>query len=159
MEKAIKKYISHYSSPIGLIEIKADEEAVYSIKLVAKKEQKINCNFVIEQAIEQLQKYFSKELTEFNFPIAFKKGTFFQQQVWSAVNKVCYGATKTYHEIANEINNSKAVRAVGSAINKNPLAIVIPCHRIVNKNHKIINYAYGQEKKLLLLNLEKLNNQ
>ena len=83
------------------------------------------------------------------------RGTVFQQQVWKALCDIPYGETRSYKQIAEAIGNPKAVRAVGMANNRNPLIIVVPCHRVVGANGKLVGYAAGIEKKEFLLKLEK----
>ena len=86
------------------------------------------------------------------------KGTEFQQKVWKALQEIPYGETRTYGEIAAAIGNPKAARAVGMANNKNPIGIIIPCHRVVGANGKLVGYAGGMEKKEFLLELERNNS-
>ena len=83
------------------------------------------------------------------------KGTAFQQNVWRALLEIPYGETRSYKQIAEAIGNPKAVRAVGMANNRNPLLVVVPCHRVIGANGKLIGYAAGIEKKEFLLRLEK----
>ncbi|MBR2062235.1 MAG: methylated-DNA--[Anaerotignum sp.] len=83
------------------------------------------------------------------------KGTEFQQKVWKALTEIPYGETRTYGEIAAAVGNPKAARAVGMANNKNPIGIIIPCHRVVGANGKLVGYAGGMEKKAFLLELER----
>lgn len=101
----------------------------------------------------QLLAYFAGELTQFEFPLA-PKGTAFQQEVWQALLKIPYGQTRSYQQQAVEIQRPKAVRAVGHANGRNPLAIIIPCHRILGSNGKLTGYAGGLERKAALLQLE-----
>ena len=82
------------------------------------------------------------------------KGTDFQKQVWQALLKIPFGETRSYKQIAEAIGNPKAVRAVGMANNKNPLLIVVPCHRVIGTNGKLVGYAVGLDKKEYLLRLE-----
>ena len=108
---------------------------------------------VIKEAFRQLSEYFSGNRKTFNLPMLLK-GTDFQKQVWQALLKIPFGETRSYKQIAEAIGNPKAVRAVGMANNKNPLLIVVPCHRVIGANGKLVGYAVGLDKKEYLLRLE-----
>ena len=108
---------------------------------------------VIKEAFRQLSEYFSGNRKTFNLPLLLK-GTDFQKQVWQALLKIPFGETRSYKQIAEAIGNPKAVRAVGMANNKNPLLIVVPCHRVIGANGKLVGYAVGLDKKEYLLRLE-----
>ena len=109
---------------------------------------------VLETAYTQLMEYFNGERTEFDVPMQ-TEGTDFQEQVWEALRTIPYGETRSYKEIAIQIGNEKASRAVGMANNHNPLAIFIPCHRVIGSDGGITGYAGGEEIKVKLLELEK----
>ncbi|GAB4168360.1 MAG: methylated-DNA--[protein]-cysteine S-methyltransferase [Calditrichia bacterium] len=106
---------------------------------------------------KQLSDYFRKKLTEFDIPYKFIQGTPFQRKVWEALSEIPYGEVVSYQHIAKKIGNPGAFRAVGNANNKNPIPIVIPCHRVVNTNNYLGGYAPGPDYKIKLLNLEGLN--
>ena len=110
-------------------------------------------NEITDEACRQLKAYFEGELREFDLPLA-PKGTVFQNQVWRALQQVKYGETASYLDIAKAIGNPKAVRAVGMANGRNPIAIVVPCHRIIGSNKSLTGYAGGLPRKQYLLNLE-----
>lgn len=110
-------------------------------------------NDITQEACEQLSAYFEKRLTQFDLPLA-AKGTAFQQKVWHALMQIPYGDTASYLDIANIIGNPKGVRAVGMANGKNPIAIVVPCHRVIGSNKTLTGYAGGLPRKQFLLNLE-----
>lgn len=116
-----------------------------------------NPNKMTKLCKKQLEEYYSGNRMIFELPMNLK-GTEFQQKVWKELCKIPYGKTITYKEIARNIGNEKAVRAVGTAIGKNPIAIVIPCHRVIGSNGSLTGYAYGIDKKEQLLNLEKRKN-
>lgn len=103
---------------------------------------------------EQLTAYFAGELREFDVPLAVA-GTPFQQAVWSALREVPYGTTCTYGDLAAAIGRPTAVRAVGAANGRNPVCIVVPCHRVVGSGGSLTGYAGGVERKQLLLALER----
>lgn len=109
---------------------------------------------VLEAAIEQLEAYFAGRLHEFDLPLA-PEGTDFQQRVWKALTEVPYGATVSYSHIANRIGSPGAVRAVGAANGSNPVAIVVPCHRVIGANGSLTGYAGGIWRKERLLALER----
>ncbi|QBK26132.1 methylated-DNA--[protein]-cysteine S-methyltransferase [Ureibacillus thermophilus] len=103
--------------------------------------------------ITQLKEYLNGERQEFTLPFDIQ-GTPFQQKVWKALCEIPFGKTATYSEVANRINQPKAVRAVGGAIGRNPLSIVIPCHRVLGKNGRLTGYSGGLDVKMRLLDLE-----
>ena len=109
---------------------------------------------LIQEAHRQLTEYLKGERKSFDLPILIK-GTTFQQQVWKALLEIPYGETRSYKQIAEAIGNPKAVRAVGMANNRNPLLIVVPCHRVIGANGKLVGYGAGIEMKEFLLRLEK----
>lgn len=112
-------------------------------------------NTALENAIkQQLKQYFEGSLTTFTIPIDLQ-GTPFQKQVWQEIAKIPYGSVITYKDIANNIGKEKASRAVGGACNKNPIPIIIPCHRVIGSNGQLTGYNGGIEIKEYLLSLEK----
>ena len=113
----------------------------------------IENNDVLQNYSEQIIEFLEGDRQQFSIPMDFK-GTQFQQEVWNALNNIQYGETKTYKDIADMINNPKAVRAVGSAIGKNPLLILIPCHRVIGKNGTLTGYRGGLDMKKMLLKME-----
>ena len=108
---------------------------------------------VINEVKQQLQEYFSGERTEFNVPMTLH-GTTFQVNVWNALINIGYGETKSYKQIADVIQNPKAIRAVGQANRRNKIPIIIPCHRVIGQNKSLVGYAGSQthyKEKLLKL--------
>ena len=108
---------------------------------------------LIREAYRQLCAYFDGKLFDFALPLA-PKGTDFQQSVWRALREIPYGETASYKDIAVKVGNPSASRAVGMANNRNPIAIVIPCHRVIGSNGQLVGYRSGLENKRLLLELE-----
>ncbi len=106
-----------------------------------------------KKALCELKEYFEGSLTEFTLPLA-PEGTEFQKRVWRALCTIPYGETRSYGEIAKLIGNPKACRAVGGANNKNPIMIVIPCHRVIGADGSLVGYAGGTDIKKRLLELE-----
>jgi len=111
---------------------------------------------LIKKAIKQLNEYFDGKRQTFDFATN-AKGTEFQKRVWLALQNIPYGELYSYKQIAEIIGNPKASRAVGMANNKNSLPIVIPCHRVVGSNGKLVGYAYGLDMKKCLIDIEKAN--
>lgn len=108
---------------------------------------------LLETAARQLEEYFQGKRTEFSLPLS-PKGSAFQQKVWNALCTIPYGETRSYKQIAEQIGSPKACRAVGMANNRNPIMIVIPCHRVIGTNGSLTGYAGGMEMKEKLLALE-----
>ena len=109
---------------------------------------------MIKEASRQLNEYFNGERKVFDLPLDLT-GTSFQTKVWQELLKIPYGETKSYKDVAIAINNPKACRAVGMANNKNRIMVVVPCHRIIGSNKKLVGYVGGLKLKEQLLNLEK----
>lgn len=106
-----------------------------------------------EQAEAELREYFDRRRTEFTIPLAME-GTSFQKDVWRRLCAIPFGKTRTYGQIAEEIGNPKAVRAVGLANGRNPISIVVPCHRVIGSDGSLTGYGGGLERKKFLLDLE-----
>ena len=111
---------------------------------------------VLLQAVSQLQQYFAGERRVFDLPLDLGGGTDFQQKVWAALRDVATGTTVSYGTISQRIGKPQAVRAVGAAIGRNPLSIVVPCHRVVGAHGALTGYAGGLDRKIALLDLERL---
>lgn len=106
-----------------------------------------------EQAASELQEYFEQSRTEFTLPLA-PQGTDFQQSVWKQLRGIPYGETRTYAQLADAIGNRAAIRAVGLANGRNPISIVVPCHRVIGSDGSLTGYAGGLDRKRFLLELE-----
>ncbi|RBW69380.1 methylated-DNA--[protein]-cysteine S-methyltransferase [Bacillus taeanensis] len=136
------------------------EETLPSIKAWAKKHfLKIevgNDETILQDVYSQLNEYFIGEREQFDIPIDLY-GTPFQQKVWNSLRSIEYAETNSYKEVAQAIGAPKAVRAIGSANNKNPVPIIIPCHRVIGSNGALVGYGGGLSKKEYLLQLEKNN--
>ena len=144
---------SYYKSPIGILEIICENNKLVSLKLVDYCEKSnIETDF-IKDIKNQLDEYFLGKRTIFNIKIN-PAGTDFQKLVWKELQNIPYGKTKSYSEIAAAAGNKNAQRAIGNACNKNPIMIIIPCHRVVSKNNNLGGYAYGSKIKQKLLNIE-----
>lgn len=106
-----------------------------------------------KKAVKQLDEYFAGRRTEFDVTLE-SKGTEFQKRVWKELGRISFGETKSYGEIAKSLKMPKASRAVGMANSKNPVCIIVPCHRVIGANGKLTGYAGGMKAKKLLLDLE-----
>jgi methylated-DNA-[protein]-cysteine S-methyltransferase len=150
------KSVYYYDFPIGKIGIVEEKDAITHIffgdKLgilnVTEKETPI-----VKEAARQLADYFARKRKDFDLPLALN-GTPFQLKVWQALTTIPYGETRSYKQIAEQIGNSKACRAVGLANNRNPISIVVPCHRVIGANGKLVGYGGGLDVKKYLLELE-----
>ena len=143
------------SSPLGEIYIRANNHAILRIDYVKEPKKLLNLsNDLTQKAHQQLQEYFQHKRKTFSLPIQLK-GTPFQKVVWNALSSIDFGQTRSYSYIAEQINNPKAVRAVGNTNRLNPISIIIPCHRVIGKNKNLVGYNGGLDKKLWLLKHEK----
>lgn len=111
-------------------------------------------NPTLKEAVRQLDAYFSGGLREFHLPLV-TRGTTFQRRVWDELRQIPYGETRTYGQIAASIGSPKAVRAVGAANGRNPIPIVVPCHRVIGSNGKLVGFGGGLGMKRMLLGIEK----
>ncbi len=144
-------------TPIGKIYIAEENNKIIEINLDSKKNNyEIKNTKVLNLAEKQLLEYFEGKRKKFNLPLKLK-GTPFQEKVWNELLKIPYGETRTYGEIAKNIEKPKAARAVGMANHNNPISIVVPCHRVIGVNNKLVGYGLGLDKKQYLLDLEKKN--
>jgi methylated-DNA-[protein]-cysteine S-methyltransferase len=109
---------------------------------------------LLRESLRQLSAYFAGKLRDFDLPVA-PEGTPFQRQVWNQLQRIPYGETISYGELARRIGNPKAVRAVGLANGANPISIVIPCHRVIGSNGSLVGYGGGLPIKQALLSLER----
>ncbi len=139
------------ASDIGLAAILWEGEGYKRTKLSAL--ERDDQNPILLKTEQQLTEYFAKARTVFDIPLDFS-GTEFQKKVWKALLEIPFGATATYGEIAKILGDTKAVRAVGGALNKNPISIIVPCHRIVGTSGNMVGFAGGIANKTILLNLE-----
>jgi methylated-DNA-[protein]-cysteine S-methyltransferase len=145
-----------YTCDLGKFLIVHSDEEVLGLKFLNKNEKddiKEKKNEFSENIILQLNEYFSGSRKSFDLKLNLT-GTNFQKKVWEALGNIPYGETKSYKEIAIEVGSPKAFRAVGSANNKNPIPIIIPCHRVIGKNGKLVGFAGGLHLKEKLLQLE-----
>jgi len=153
------KNVFFYESKVGKIGIADDGNAVTNIYFeseAGEKDSQIRETALIKEAHKQIEEYFDGNRKSFDIPIS-PSGTEFQQKVWNALQTIPYGETRSYKDIAIAVGNEKACRAVGMANNRNPISIIIPCHRVIGKDGKLVGYGGGLQTKDYLLKLEKNN--
>ena len=145
-------------SPVGTIEITENEGCISSVRIIEDTtiKEDSSSNEVLNKAVSQLTEYFAGERKIFDLPLK-QSGTPFQQKAWEYLSSIPYGETVSYKQEAIATSSEKACRAVGSANGKNNIAIIVPCHRVINENGALGGYAYGLPVKEYLLNLEKEN--
>lgn len=148
------------NAPFGSIWLDADHEGLTAVSFfeIAKHET----NHFTEQAAEQLADYFSGKRTTFTVNLSIRNGTDFQRKVWEALSQIPYGETRSYLEIAQAVGSPKAVRAIGQANSKNPIPLIVPCHRVIGKNGKLTGYLGSSDNnglriKKFLLQLETIS--
>ncbi len=145
-----------YNSNLGFIKITYEDVVVISIEKVNELTNENNKNKFTDEVFKEINEYLNGKRKIFSFKYELR-GTSFQKKVWKALCEIPYGETRTYKEVATQIGNEKASRAVGMANNKNPIMITIPCHRVIGSNNKLVGYAGGLEMKKYLLDMEKNN--
>jgi methylated-DNA-[protein]-cysteine S-methyltransferase len=147
--------ILHYDSletPIGFVRVEANNSGICAIGFQELASESNPC-LLTDTAIQQLRSYFQGELMEFSIPLL-PIGTSFEKLVWNELTKIPYGETCSYLDIANRMNNPKAIRAIGRANGANPIAIVIPCHRVVGADGTLVGYSGELWRKRWLLDHE-----
>ncbi len=147
------KYYGYYKSPIGILEIVTSEDSLLSVTFTAEQKQTDINIAILDRAIQQLDEYFQGKRKDFDLKL-YLDGTDFQKKVWQQLKNIPFGKTISYKELAAKIGNDKASRAVGGANNKNKIAIVVPCHRVIGANKELTGYAGGLDKKKWLLEHE-----
>ncbi len=148
--------VIYYDTEIGKIKIEENGGAITKIEFMGQEiqEELGNETELLKETVKQLEEYFRGVRKDFDLPLE-PNGTEFQRRVWKSLIEIPYGETRSYSEIAKAIGNEKACRAVGMANNKNPIPIIIPCHRVIGVNGKLVGYAGGLDVKEKLLKLEK----
>jgi methylated-DNA-[protein]-cysteine S-methyltransferase len=150
----MQQFFACFESPIGTIELVSTENNLLQLNFVESSPAISEPHPFLRKCQAQLDEYFQGKRLAFELSCQLD-GTAFQKQVWQELTKIPFGETRTYGDIARIIGNSKAFRAVGNANNKNKMAIVIPCHRVVGTDGKLTGYAGGLWRKEWLLNHEK----
>lgn len=143
------------STPVGMVKVTASEKGLVKVSVMNKKgDQQKAHTVLLNDIVVQMKEYFAGHRRLFDVPLD-REGTDFQKKVWKETAKIPYGKTVTYGDIAKKIGHPQAVRAVGTALGKNPVCIVIPCHRVLPKSGGIGSYAYGEPMKKWLLEHER----
>lgn len=152
---------SVFKTKYGYIEVQYNKKGLVKLELPVPKKPRIcsqktkNENALIKRLKKDLQGYFNGKQTRFNFPLDLTGYTKFQVKVWKALQKVPYGKVRSYKWLAERSGNKKSCRAVGNALGKNPLPVIIPCHRITLSNGRMGGFSSGIKWKKKLLGLEK----
>ncbi len=152
-------YYRIIDSPIGALTLAGRGPTLTHLRMVDQTYEPnradwVRDNGMFSDVVDQLAAYFAGELTEFDVPLDFA-GSAFQQRVWNALRTIPYGETRSYGQIANEIGATGAARAVGLANGRNPIAIIVPCHRVIGAAGSLTGYGGGLDRKRTLLQLEK----
>jgi O-6-methylguanine DNA methyltransferase len=148
--------IGHYNSPLGWIEYETSDDALVKLSFVDEPRE---THLIKNNVFDVLNDYFSQHKKTFDIDIKFEKGTPFQKEVWQELLKIPYGRTRSYQEIATLIGRPKALTAVGQACKRNPVGIIVPCHRVIGKNNQMRGYSGKDyiDLKIALLNHENAN--
>ena len=155
-----KIYFTEFSSPIGPLELRGTDAALTGVFMETHRPEPARTSEAVRDAAPfraargQLEEFFAGERREFSLALA-PAGTAFQLAVWQALRAIPYGTTITYGELARRIGNPRAVRAVGLANGRNPLSVIVPCHRVIGADGTLTGYSGGLERKRILLALER----
>nr|WP_298995868.1 methylated-DNA--[protein]-cysteine S-methyltransferase [uncultured Allomuricauda sp.] len=144
---------AYIETPIGFAELKGDKNGLASISVLSEKKPKGIIPEVLEDAVYQFQEYFEGKRQDFNLKLN-PEGTDFQKKVWEKLQTIPFGKTISYLELSKQLGDVKAIRAVAAANGKNPLWIVVPCHRVIGSNGHLVGYAGGLSRKKWLLEHE-----
>lgn len=149
----------YLKTPLGIAEISGDVDGITSISILdIEKETSTDIPQELQLPVKELNEYFDSKRTDFTFKLN-PKGTDFQQKVWQELSQIPFGKTVSYMDLAKKVGDIKAIRAVASANGKNPLWIVIPCHRVIGSDGSLTGYAGGLWRKKWLLEHENPSNQ
>lgn len=148
------------NSPLGKIEINGDDSGIVSVIFLDTDEVDISETIPLQltEAVNQLKEYFEGERQQFTLKLS-SNGTEFQKRVWQELQKIPFGKTVSYQQIASQLGDPKVIRAAASANGKNPIPIIIPCHRVIGSDGSLTGYSGGLERKKWLLELENPSNQ
>ncbi|HEY4784789.1 MAG TPA: methylated-DNA--[protein]-cysteine S-methyltransferase [Bacteroidales bacterium] len=152
------KYTGYYQCPLGLLKIEANETALLSVQFLSEEVMSSSIpeaskSAIILETIKQLEEYFEGRREQFDLPLEFV-GTEFQQKVWKELTKIPFGKTTSYGRLADNLGSRQLVRAVGNANGKNPIGIIVPCHRVIGNSGDLVGYAGGLWRKQWLLEHE-----
>ena len=155
MDNELTMGVDYYTSPLGVLRLVTNNSALTQLSLCQKPANDSCPDAITQKTCQQLDEYFAKKRTEFDIPVQLN-GTMFQQELWKNLQAIPYGHTTSYKNLASSINRPKAYRAVGTACGRNPVPIIVPCHRVIGSDKKLTGFALGLDKKQLLLQLEEV---
>jgi methylated-DNA-[protein]-cysteine S-methyltransferase len=161
MKNLEKPLLHRTSSPLGDILLAATSQGLCGLWFADGQKHMpdmhgwpAGSNAVIASAEQQMREYFAQKRTAFDLPLDLRAGTAFQQAVWHALLSIAQGQSSSYGAMAQRIGNPQAVRAVGAAVGRNPISVIVPCHRVLGASGALTGYAGGLERKTALLQLE-----
>lgn len=150
-------YTTHISSPLGPIQISGTDQGITAVRFCDEEPEAIPADAAfpgcMRACVQQLEEYFAGKRQDFDVPLA-PQGTAFQQQVWQRLLAIPHGKTISYLAVAREVSTEKAIRAVGTANGRNPICIIVPCHRVIGSDGSLTGYAGGLWRKEWLLRHE-----
>lgn len=149
----MKLFTTYHNSPVGILKIQCNEQDVLLIHFVEEQGLENDHTELLKKTIEELDEYFAGKRKDFDLPLG-QKGSAFQENVWNHLIKIPFGKTLSYLQLSKQIGDIKAIRAIASANGKNNLAIVVPCHRVIGTDSKLVGYAGGLWRKKWLLEHE-----
>jgi methylated-DNA-[protein]-cysteine S-methyltransferase len=154
-------FTTHTSTPLGELLLAATHHGLCGLWFVGQKHfpdttgwQRDDAHATLQQAAQQVQQYFAQQRRSFDVPLDLSHGSAFQQSVWHALLHIAHGQTLSYGQLAAQLRNPKAVRAVGAAVGRNPISLIVPCHRVLGASGSLTGYAGGLARKTALLQLE-----
>lgn len=145
--------VTHFLSPIGTLEIKGDEDGISQVLFLDESPSIQESSPILDECVKQLSEYFENKRTEFELRLN-PSGTDFQKTVWEELQNIPHGKTISYMDLAKRLGDPKVIRAAGTANGKNPIAIIIPCHRVIGAGGSLTGYAGGLKRKQWLLEHE-----
>jgi len=147
--------IAYINSPIGILELKGNEAGVSSVLFMDETSEQISSEIPssLQKVTNQLKEYFEGNRNSFDLILS-PEGTDFQKRVWNELQQIQFGKTETYQKMANRLGDPKVIRAAASANGKNPISIIIPCHRVIGTDGSLTGYAGGLHRKKWLLDHE-----
>lgn len=161
MSKDLQRVCTRYESPLGTMLLAASDRGLAGVWFLGQRHGPDSSGWredprhpVLREAVAQLAAYFAGERTDFDLPLDLQAGTAFQQSVWDALLAIPSGGTTSYAELARRLGKPQAARAIGAAVGRNPVSIVVPCHRVLGTDGTLTGYAGGLERKTALLQLE-----
>lgn len=161
MNSAMERVCTLYDSPLGTMLLAATDRGLAGVWFVGQRHGPDSSGWredadhpVLRETVAQLRAYFAGERTRFELPLDLQAGTPFQQSVWQALLAIPRGGTTSYAQIARQVGKPQAARAIGAAVGRNPVSIIVPCHRVLGTGGSLTGYAGGLERKTALLKLE-----